>query len=144
MGPPQDFYLLVPTLFHEIVLGCSTKNLSEDALKGGLEYLVDTFLLPSLVPGITWLACHLWESRGDGNAVLQILSALITSPTSISNNTEASQMLNSILNIVAKNLEHSLRWLQRAEPSRQDMNLRNHHPPISKSRSTTEYAAASY
>ncbi|KAK0099573.1 mediator complex subunit [Cadophora gregata f. sp. sojae] len=119
--PPQDFYLLVPTLFHEIVLGCSTKNLSEDALKGGLEYLVDTFLLPSLVPGITWLACHLWESRGDGNAVLQILSALITSPTSISNNTEASQMLNSILNIVAKNLEHSLRWLQRAEPSRQDI-----------------------
>lgn len=119
--PPQDFYLLVPTLFHEIVLGCSTKNLSEDALKGGLEYLVDTFLLPSLVPGITWLACHLWESRGDGNAVLQILSALITSPTSISNNTEASQMLNSILNIVAKNLEHSLRWLQRAEPTRQDI-----------------------
>ncbi|KAL2068449.1 hypothetical protein VTL71DRAFT_16547 [Oculimacula yallundae] len=119
--PPQDFYLLVPTLFHEIVLGCSTKNLSEEALKGGLEYLVDTFLLPALVPGITWLACHLWESRGDGNAVLQILSALITSPTSISNNTEASQMLNSILNIVAKNLEHSLRWLQRAEPSRQDI-----------------------
>lgn len=30
-------------------------------------------------------------------------------------------MLNTILNIVAKNLEHSLRWLQRAEPSRQDV-----------------------
>ncbi|CZT52893.1 related to Mediator of RNA polymerase II transcription subunit 5 [Rhynchosporium secalis] len=119
--PPQDFYLLVPTLFHEIVLGISTKNLSEEALKGGLEYLVDTFLLPALVPGITWLAAHLWESRESSNAVLQILSALITSSTSISNNTEASQMLNSILNIVAKKLEHSLRWLQRAEPSRQDI-----------------------
>ncbi|PBP18258.1 mediator complex subunit Med5 [Diplocarpon rosae] len=119
--PPQDFYLLVPTLFHETVLACSTRNLSDETLKGGLEYLVDTFLLPSLVPGITWLACHLWESRGDANAVLQILSALITNPASISNNTEASQMLNSILNIVAKNLEQSLRWLQRAEPSRQDV-----------------------
>ncbi|TVY38043.1 Mediator of RNA polymerase II transcription subunit [Lachnellula subtilissima] len=94
---------------------------NESGLKGGLEYLVDTFLLPSLVPGITWLSAHLWESRGDANAVLQILSALITNPASISNNTEASQMLNSILNIIAKNLEHSLRWFQRAEPSRQDV-----------------------
>jgi mediator of RNA polymerase II transcription subunit 5 len=119
--PPQDFYLLVPTLFHHIVLACSTKNLSDDSLKGGLEYLVDTFLLPSLIPGITWLSSHLWESRGDANAVLQILAALITNPASISNNTEASQMLNAILNIIAKNLEHSLRWLQRAEPSRQDV-----------------------
>jgi len=119
--PPQDFYLLVPTLFHHIVLACSTNNLSEEGLKGGLEYLVDTFLLPSLIPGITWLSSHLWESRGDANAVLQILSALITNPSSISNNTEASQMLNAILNIIAKNLEHSLRWLQRAEPQRQDV-----------------------
>jgi mediator of RNA polymerase II transcription subunit 5 len=119
--PPQDFYLLIPTLFHHIVLACSTKNLNDEGLKGGLEYLVDTFLLPSLIPGITWLSSHLWESRGDANAVLQILSALITNPTSISNNTEASQMLNSILNIIAKNLEHSLRWLQRAEPTRQDV-----------------------
>ncbi|KAI9049255.1 hypothetical protein LZ554_007102 [Drepanopeziza brunnea f. sp. 'monogermtubi'] len=119
--PPQDFYLLVPTLFHETALACSTKVLSDETLKGGLEYLVDTFLLPSLVSGINWLACQLWESRGDANAVLQILSALITNPASISNNTEASQMLNSILNIVAKNLESSLRWLQRAEPSRQDI-----------------------
>jgi mediator of RNA polymerase II transcription subunit 5 len=119
--PPQDFYLLVPTLFQHIVLACSTKNLTDEALKGGLEYLVDTFLLPSLIPGITWLSSHLWESRGDANAVLQILSALIANPASISNNTEAPQMLNAILNIIAKNLEHSLRWLQRAEPSRQDV-----------------------
>jgi mediator of RNA polymerase II transcription subunit 5 len=119
--PPQDFYLLVPTLFHHIVLACSTNNLTDEALKGGLEYLVDTFLLPSLIPGITWLSSHLWESRGDANAVLQILSALITNPASISNNTEASQMLNAILNVIAKNLEHSLRWLQRAEPQRQDV-----------------------
>ena len=119
--PPQDFYLLVPTLFHHIVLACSTNNLTDESLKGGLEYLVDTFLLPSLIPGITWLSSHLWESRGDANAVLQILSALVTNPASIFNNTEASQMLNAILNIVSKNLEHSLRFLQRAEPQRQDV-----------------------
>jgi mediator of RNA polymerase II transcription subunit 5 len=118
--PPHDFYLLVPTLFHHIVLVCSTKHLSDEGLRGGLEYLVETFLLPSLIPGIEWLSSHLWESRGDANAVLQILSALITNPTSTSN-TEAPQMLDAILNIVAKNLEHSLRWVQRSEPQRQDV-----------------------
>lgn len=80
--------------------------------------LVDTFLLPSLVGAITWLSHHLWEARGDSNAVVQILQTLIL-PGSISN--EASLMLASILNIIAKPLEHSLRSLQRSEPSRQDV-----------------------
>lgn len=35
--PPQDFYLLVPTLFHQVVLACSTGYLSDEALKGGLD-----------------------------------------------------------------------------------------------------------
>jgi mediator of RNA polymerase II transcription subunit 5 len=35
--PPQDFYLLVPTLFHQVVLACSSGYLSDEALKGGLE-----------------------------------------------------------------------------------------------------------
>ncbi|KAG9232137.1 mediator complex, subunit Med5 [Amylocarpus encephaloides] len=115
--PPQDFYLLIPTLFHHILLALATKNLSEEGLKGGLEYLVDTFLLPSLIPGITWLSTHLWESRGDADSVLLILSTLMTTPTS----SDASQMLLSILNIIAKSLEHSLRWLQHTEPQRQNI-----------------------
>ncbi|KAL2133281.1 hypothetical protein VTI74DRAFT_2582 [Chaetomium olivicolor] len=35
--PPQDFYLLMPTLFHQIVLGLSAGYLTDDMLKGGLE-----------------------------------------------------------------------------------------------------------
>lgn len=35
--PPQDFYLLVPTLFHQIVIARATNKLSEENLKGGLE-----------------------------------------------------------------------------------------------------------
>lgn len=34
---PQEFYLLVPTLFQQIVLGCSSDQLSLDAVKSGLE-----------------------------------------------------------------------------------------------------------
>lgn len=35
--PPQEFYMLVPTLFHQIVLAGYTNNLSEESLRGGLE-----------------------------------------------------------------------------------------------------------
>lgn len=117
--PPQDFYLLIPTLFHQVVLACSTKNLNDEALKGGLEYLVDMFLLPSLIPGITWLSSHLWESRGDASAVLQILTVLIVSPSQ--STTTTSEMISTCIKVVAKNLEHSLRYVQRAEPTRQDV-----------------------
>jgi mediator of RNA polymerase II transcription subunit 5 len=81
--------------------------------------LVDTFLLPSLVGALGWLADHLWSAHTrDSPTLITILQVLI-SPSSIS--TEAYAMLSSILNIVAIPLERSLRWLQGAEPKRQDV-----------------------
>lgn len=67
---------------------------------------------------LTWLAHHLWESLGESNAIIQILQILIN-PHSTSS--DPNTMLGSVLNIVAKSLEHSLRWLQRSEPTRQDI-----------------------
>ena len=34
---PQDFYLIVPTLFRQIVLACSDEILSFETVKSGLE-----------------------------------------------------------------------------------------------------------
>jgi mediator of RNA polymerase II transcription subunit 5 len=34
---PQDFYLIVPTLFSQTVMACSAEVLSLDSVKGGLE-----------------------------------------------------------------------------------------------------------
>lgn len=34
---PQDFYLIVPTLFHQTVVACSLGVLSFETVKGGLE-----------------------------------------------------------------------------------------------------------
>jgi mediator of RNA polymerase II transcription subunit 5 len=34
---PQDFYLLVPTLFNQLVLACSSEALTLDAVKSGLD-----------------------------------------------------------------------------------------------------------
>lgn len=35
--PPQEFYLLAPTLFEQSILGCRANALALDTLKGGLE-----------------------------------------------------------------------------------------------------------
>ncbi|GKT85119.1 mediator of RNA polymerase II transcription subunit 5 [Colletotrichum tofieldiae] len=117
--PPQDFYLLVSTLFQNIVLAFSTGHLAEESLRGGIEYLVDTFLLPSLVVAITYLANSLWVERSDcQKAIVRVLHSVLA-PTSISN--EAQAMLTSVMNIVAKPLEHSLRAYQRSDPKSQEV-----------------------
>ncbi|KAK2065738.1 mediator complex subunit Med5 [Colletotrichum caudatum] len=117
--PPQDFYLLVSTLFQNIVLAFSTGHLAEESLRGGIEYLVDTFLLPSLVVAITYLANTLWVERSDcQKAIVRVLNSVLA-PTSISN--EAQAMLTSVMNIVAKPLEHSLRAYQRSDPKSQEV-----------------------
>lgn len=81
--------------------------------------LVDTFLLPSLVPAILYLCNHLWADRPqDQKAIIRIFQ-LVMLPKSISN--EASAMLSSVLNIVAQPLEHALRSYQRQDPKSQDV-----------------------
>lgn len=47
--PPQDFYLLVSTLFQNIVLAFSTGHLSEESLRGGVECKIDSGWSPFAV-----------------------------------------------------------------------------------------------
>lgn len=116
--PPQSFYHLIPTLIHHIIMAFDHGRLSLETMKNGLEYLVDTFLLPSLVPALHWLANHIWAQKGDATACMAFLS-IVMLPTSISS--EASQMLSSILPLVATPLDSALRALQRKEPARTDI-----------------------
>ncbi|KAH0493780.1 hypothetical protein TgHK011_000431 [Trichoderma gracile] len=116
--PPADFYLLIATLFENIVIAYTQGSLTDDALKSGVEYLVDTFLLPSLIPAIRFLSDYLWVEQKEQKSIIKILQ-LILLPTSISG--EASTMLASVKGIVAKPLEHSLRAYQRQDPKNQDI-----------------------
>ncbi|KAI0490644.1 mediator of RNA polymerase II transcription subunit 5 [Xylaria cf. heliscus] len=117
--PPQDFYLLVPTLFYNIMLALDTKFLADESLKTGVEYLVDTFLLPSLVVAITYMSNQLWtESRPDQKSVITILQLILLNKKG---SDEAQTMLSAVLNIVAKPLEHSLRSYQRQDPKCQEI-----------------------
>ena len=114
--PPQAFYSLVPTLFEQSVLACKMNALSVDTAKGGLEFLLEPFLLPSLVGGITWLVKHSWEDQDDADILLQILDKLLK-PSSTAQETQI--MHRAILGIVADPLEKSLRELVRRRPDRQ-------------------------
>ncbi|KAI1260493.1 mediator complex subunit Med5 [Xylariaceae sp. FL1019] len=117
---PQDFYLLVPTLFHNIALAYDSGNLDDEDMKTGLEYLVDTFLLPSLVMAITYMSNQIWsegktsvDGKSEQKAVIRILQLILFTKQG---SDEAQNMLSAVINIVAKPLEHSLRLYQRQDP----------------------------
>lgn len=80
--------------------------------------MVDTFLLPSLVPAIRFLSDYLWVEQKEQKSIIKILQ-LILLPSSISG--EASTMLTSVKNLIAKPLEHSLRTYQKQDPKNQDI-----------------------
>ncbi|KAL7776845.1 hypothetical protein CFE70_007265 [Pyrenophora teres f. teres 0-1] len=113
---PQEFYLIVPTLFRQTVVACSTGVLSFETVKGGLEYLGETFLLPSLIGGLTWMASYaLLQTHNDLDAMIRIFNEVILStPTS----GDAQAMHSTIIAIVSSRLEKCFRTLQRREPNR--------------------------
>lgn len=79
---------------------------------------MDTFLLPSLIPAIRFLADYLWVEQKEQKSIIKILQ-LILLPSSISS--EASTMLASVKNVIAKPLESSLRSYQKRDPKNQDI-----------------------
>lgn len=112
---PRDFYLLVPTLLEQSVLACRYNALSLESFKGGLELLLEPFLLPSLVMGLGWLAEHSWEDHNDVEVLLQVLEKLLK-PSSSSQDTQA--MHRAILGMVATPLYNSLQELHRKMPGK--------------------------
>ncbi|KAG9635883.1 mediator complex, subunit Med5, partial [Aureobasidium melanogenum] len=116
--PPQSFYLLVPTLFEQSVQACKLMALAVNTLKGGLEFLLEPFLLPSLIGGLSWVTKHSWEDHGDTEILLQMLRKLIQ-PDSISGDAQA--MHQTILAMIARPLARSLQELQRRQPKRKDV-----------------------
>jgi mediator of RNA polymerase II transcription subunit 5 len=115
--PPQAFYMLVPTLFEQSVLACKTNHLSIDTLRGGLEFLLEPFLLPSLVGGLNWLVKHSWKDNNDVDILLPMLEKLLK-PSGSSQDMQA--MHRCILGIVATPLEGSLQILIKRKPEKRD------------------------
>jgi mediator of RNA polymerase II transcription subunit 5 len=115
--PPQAFYMLVPILFDQSVLACRSNVLSIETMRGGLEFLLEPFLLPSLVGGISWLVKHSWEDHDDADILLQMLEKLLK-PSGSSQDMQA--MHRCILGIVCTPLVSSLQTLISRRPEKSD------------------------
>lgn len=115
---PQEFYLLVSTLFSQSLAACEAGKLEFDTLKGGFEYLLEPFLLPSLVIALTWLGNHIWETESDPTIALKTLHSLVN-PSSISG--DAKEIHRTVLNITARSLDEQLKDIRSRHPNRTDV-----------------------
>ncbi|KAE8348360.1 mediator of RNA polymerase II transcription subunit 5 [Aspergillus coremiiformis] len=115
---PQEFYLLVTTLFNQSLAACEAGKLEFDTLKGGFEYLLEPFLLPSLVVALTWLGNHIWETESDPTIPLKALQSLVN-PSSISG--DAKEIHRTVLNITARSLDEQLKDIRSRHSNRTDI-----------------------
>ena len=116
---PQQFYLLVPTLFSQTVSACSAEVIPIDTVKTGLEYLLEPILLPSLVGAIRWMTTYAWEqTHNDIDVVLEILKLVTRAPSASG---EGQAMHTTIMIIVSQPLARCLRIIRRRHPKRTDL-----------------------
>jgi mediator of RNA polymerase II transcription subunit 5 len=125
---PQDFYLIVPTLFCQLVTVLSNDLVPFDTIKGALECqctqeayisyamansiadLGETVLLPSLIGGLSWMASHaLLQTHNDLDALMQIFHVIILSEHSSG---DAQAMHAAILAMVSSRLDKCFRTLR--------------------------------
>ena len=118
---PKEFHLLVATLFDQCLKACQANVLALDTLRGGFEYLLEPFLLPSLVAGFTWFGHCLWRMNEDSKNVDTVLPALqaLLKPPSMSHDSLAIH--SAVLAVTAKPLSDSLTHVQHLYPSRPDI-----------------------
>ncbi|OOQ86290.1 Mediator of RNA polymerase II transcription subunit 5 [Penicillium brasilianum] len=124
---PQEFYMLVATLFDQSLGACESGKLDFETLKGGFEYLLEPFLLPSLVVALTWLGNHIWQSETEPEIPLKTLFSLIK-PNSISG--EAQAIHKTVLHITARPLEEQLKDVRTRHQARQNIDKISDIKPI--------------
>ncbi|KAI4138650.1 MAG: hypothetical protein LQ341_004573, partial [Variospora aurantia] len=118
---PAEFHLLVSTLFDQSIKACQAGVLGLDTLTGGLEYLLEPFLLPSLAAGLTWFANKLWETKESFpliNILMPALSILIKPP---SMSADRAAIHSAVLSVVAEPLDQALTHAQRVYKLRVDI-----------------------
>ncbi|KAI5289410.1 mediator complex subunit [Ascosphaera aggregata] len=114
---PKDYYLIVTTLVSQSVTACERNRLAFDILKGGLEYLLEPFLLPSLIFALRWLESHILDFQGDLTPSIRALEALVK-PTSISG--DSQEMHRVVLQIMSESLENTLKIFWVKHPNQAD------------------------
>lgn len=127
---PQDFYLLIPTLFSQSLDACRAGKLAFDTMKAGFDCesplrcwislyadaldLLEPFLLPSLVVALSWLKRHILELNAEHSNALKILHGLVN-PTNIS--PECRSQHQTIVSMMALPMAEQLQNVLKRHPS---------------------------
>ena len=121
ISSPQDFHLGIATLFEQSIKACQLRILSLQTVKSGFDFILEPFLLPSLIAGLRWFSQKLWETAGqssDLDTIIPILQHLLK-PPSISS--DARALHATVLSSVAKSLEGALNSALQQNPRRGDI-----------------------
>ncbi|KAL9632483.1 MAG: hypothetical protein Q9204_003778 [Flavoplaca sp. TL-2023a] len=118
---PAEFHLLIATLFDQSIKACQSRILTMETLKGGFEYLLESFLLPSLLAALTWFANTLWLTTSTSPQTDTLLPALSTliKPNSLPPDSPAPH--SAVLSLLASPLTSSLAHTQQQQPTRPDI-----------------------
>ncbi|KAI9723492.1 MAG: mediator complex subunit [Chrysothrix sp. TS-e1954] len=120
---PQEYYSLVPTMFHQVVNACRSSLLSLEAQMNGLELFLEPFLLPSLVPALNWICLYIWQNPGDLDTLMPLLQKLIR-PASL--HRVSAAMHSTVLSIVGPSVARcltKLRSMPQADKHETDLDL---------------------
>ncbi|KIW96538.1 uncharacterized protein Z519_01929 [Cladophialophora bantiana CBS 173.52] len=99
---PHDFYLLIPTLLRQSMTAYQQGKLTHDSLQAGLDYLLEPFLLPSLISAMNWVA---EVFRDEPTVAGKVLEVLIKPPGSV----ESRDIHHTILAMCAPRLKMRLK-----------------------------------
>ncbi|KAF2399114.1 Med5-domain-containing protein [Trichodelitschia bisporula] len=117
---PQQFYQIVPTLFAQAVVAYAEGVIDTKAMDSGLEYILEPFLLPSLIGIIRWMITYIWSHpKADTDVLLHILRRVTRISTQSDPDVQA--MHATIMSILYPMLSRSLHNLTRRHPERQDI-----------------------
>lgn len=101
----KDLVNLAPLIFQQAITACSKGVIDFDALRGGLEYFVQPFMLAALLSAFKYLYTSLWSAQQDSAVTLKVLHGLVL-PSDISG--EAMNLHQIVLSIAADDIMDAL------------------------------------
>lgn len=101
----KDLVNLAPLIFQQAVTACSKGVIDFDALRGGLEYFVQPFMLGALLGAFKYLYTSLWSAQQDSAVTLKVIHGLVL-PSDISG--EAMNLHRIVLSIAADDIMDAL------------------------------------
>ncbi|TGZ80326.1 Med5-domain-containing protein [Ascodesmis nigricans] len=99
---PQEFYYLVPTLFTQTLAAYQQGVLDKEIITEAFGFLLQPFLLPSIVAGLQVISTHLWANITNPSTALALLAPLILTGDSLT--AETAEAHRTAISIPARQL----------------------------------------